>query len=157
MLTLTPTFDGKRTIPSAEVTRLMVEMLNLGPQDKVLEVGTGSGSQTQAFAQTGAEVHSIELEPYIDSTKVTGTYIFLHAGDGRIGLPQEAPFSVIVATCGIAEIPKPWQEQLADGGRLLAPVGDVLCQKLTLFRKQGSELIPERIGAYVKFQMLRRE
>lgn len=152
---ISPTFDGKRTIPSPEVTRLMIALLDLKSGDKLLEIGTGSGSQTELFALTGAEVHSIELEPFIDTTVVTGDYVFLHSGNGRLGLPDEAPFTAIAATCGLKEIPKAWQEQLADGGRLIAPVGDSLVQKLTLFRKVKGELIPERIGAYVKFQMLR--
>ena len=63
----------------------------------------------------------------------------------------------IVATCGIEQIPREWAEQLAEGGRLVAPVGEPKCQKLTLFRKLGGELIPERIGAYSRFQMLRQK
>lgn len=155
MQTLPPTFDGKRTIPSLEVTRLMLSLISLGPEDKVLEVGTGSGSQTQALALTGAEVHSIELEPWVDSTQIVGDYVFLHSGDGKLGLPQEAPFSVIFATCGIEQIPKEWAEQLKQGGHLVAPVGDAKSQRLTLFVKEGFDLVPVRIAAYVRFQMLR--
>ena len=157
MLALVPTFDGKRTIPSPEVTRIMLSLLQLTDSDKLLEIGTGSGIQTESWGQSGAEIHSIELEPWIDSTKVVGECVYLHSGDGRLGLPGEAPFTAIVATCGIEQIPREWTEQLADGGRLVAPVGEPKCQKLTLFRKIGGELVPERIGAYSRFQMLRQK
>jgi protein-L-isoaspartate(D-aspartate) O-methyltransferase len=150
------TFDGRRTIPSAEVTQLMLQLLDLTPQDTLLEIGTGSGSQTKLFAQTGAIVHSVELEPFVDPTIVIGECVYLHQRDGGEGLPEWAPFTAIVATCGVEQIPDAWIAQLAIGGRLLVPVGDVRSQKLTLFRKTSEGLIPVRIGAYVRFQMLRR-
>jgi protein-L-isoaspartate(D-aspartate) O-methyltransferase len=130
-------------------------MLNLGPNDKVLEIGTGSGTQTSEFGATGAEVHSIELEPWVDSTKITGDYVFLHTGDGVLGLPNQAPFTAIVATCGVEQIPKAWIDQLGDGGRLVVPIGDSASQRLTIFRKEGSELVPVRVAAYVRFSMMR--
>src|SRR5690242_13081207 len=120
-------------------------MLGLGPQDRVLEIGTGSGTMTSEFGATGAEVHSIELEPWVDSTKIVGDYVFLHTGDGVKGLPNVAPFTAIVVTCGVEQIPKAWIEQLAPNGRLVVPIGDSKSQRLTLFRKQGLEIVPERI------------
>lgn len=155
MLALAPTFDGRRTIPSPECRALIRQMLNLGPRDKVLEIGTGSGTQTNEFGTTGAEVHSIELEPWVDSTVITGDCVFLHTGDGINGIPNQAPFTAIVATCGIESIPRSWCEQLVDGGRLVAPIGDGSSQRLTIFRKHGLELIPERITAYVRFSMMK--
>jgi protein-L-isoaspartate(D-aspartate) O-methyltransferase len=155
VLTIAPTFDGKRTIPSAVVTRLMRDLLALESGDKLLEIGTGSGSQTATWAETGAEVHSIELEPWIDSTKVTGECVFLHVGDGSEGVAPEAPFSAIVASCGVEQIPRAWQDQLSEGGRMVVPIGPPACQRLTLFRKRQGEMVPERIAAYVRFQMLR--
>jgi protein-L-isoaspartate(D-aspartate) O-methyltransferase len=157
MLRIAPTFDGKRTIPSPEVTNLMLEMLCLQPHDKLLEIGTGSGYQTNVFAETGAEIHSIELEPWVDSTKITGDYVFLHTGDGINGLPKQAPFTCIVATCGVESIPRAWNEQLSAGGRIVVPIGDSSSQRLTLFRKVDSELRPERVVAYVRFSMMREK
>src|SRR5690242_11012500 len=110
MLAIAPTFDGRRTIPSPECRALIRQMLNLGPKDKVLEIGTGSGTQTSEFGATGAEVHSIELEPWVDSTQITGDCVFLHTGDGIHGLRAFSPFTVIVATCGVNEIPRSWVE-----------------------------------------------
>jgi protein-L-isoaspartate(D-aspartate) O-methyltransferase len=150
-----PTFDGKRTIPSPECRALIRQMLSLGPKDKVLEIGTGSGTMTNDFAATGAEVHSIELEPWVDSTKIVGDYVFLHTGDGVKGLPQHAPFTAIVATCGVDAIPKAWDEQLLDGGRLVAPIGDSASQRLTIFYKEHGSLRPLRVAAYTRFSMMR--
>lgn len=156
MLALASTFDGKRAIPSLEVTELILLLLDLGPEDIVLEIGTGSGYQTKRFAETGACIHSVELQPWIDSTKEIGEFVFLYSGDGEKGLPEHAPFTAIVATCGVEEVPPAWIAQLADGGRLVAPIGLPECQKLTLFRKVNGDLVPERVGGYVRFQMLRK-
>jgi protein-L-isoaspartate(D-aspartate) O-methyltransferase len=154
-ISLSPTFDGKRTIPSPECRALIRQMLNLGPTDKVLEIGTGSGTMTNEFAATGAEVHSIELEPWVDSTKITGDYVFLHTGDGVKGLPQHAPFTAIVATCGVEGIPKAWAQQLTDNGACVAPIGDSSSQRLVLFRKVNGDLLPLKVAAYVRFSMMR--
>ena len=144
-----------RTIPSPRMTKLMLEHLNLGPSDILMEIGTGSGEQTMAFEQTGAEIHTVELEPYFPPCDKNGSTVFLHQGDGAEGLPSHAPFTAIVATCGVEKIPDSWVRQLAEGGRLLAPIGDSSCQKLTLFNKVGDEIRPAKVAAYCRFQMLR--
>jgi protein-L-isoaspartate(D-aspartate) O-methyltransferase len=133
----------------------MLQMLALTPSDTVMEIGTGSGFQTKQLAETGATIHSIELEPWIDSTVITGGCVYLHRGDGSKGIDGYGPFTAIVATCGVEQIPHEWVEQLGEGGRLVAPIGDARSQRLTLFHKQGFELVPVRIGAYVRFQMMR--
>lgn len=149
-----PTFDGRRTVPSPEVTEIMADLLHLGPQDKLLEIGTGSGFQCSHWALSGCEVHSIELEPFVDPTKITGDCVFLHSGDGIKGLPQEAPFTAIVATCGVEKIPQAWIDQLAVGGRMVVPIGDSTVQRLTLYHKFANAFMPVRIAAYVRFSML---
>jgi protein-L-isoaspartate(D-aspartate) O-methyltransferase len=158
MLTLSPTFDGKRTVPNQRVTKIMGEMLALTPDDKLLEIGTGSGFQTAEWAKSGAEIHSIELEPWVDSTVIVGECVYLHSGDGHLGLPQEAPFTAIVATCGIEQIPREWIEQLAEGGRLVVPIGSPREQALALFTKRNGDLDPKRtVRGAVRFQMLREK
>lgn len=158
MLAIAPTFDSKRTIPSPEVTKIMMEMLQLTPKDKVLEIGTGSGYQTGRLAESGAEIHTIELEPFIDTANHAYGFplVYLHTGDGKYGLEHEAPFTAIVATCGVKELRKEWIKQTAPGGRIVAPIGDAKCQRLTLYRVLGyGEVMAEKIAAYVRFQMLR--
>jgi protein-L-isoaspartate(D-aspartate) O-methyltransferase len=142
-------------VPSSAVTRLMLAALDLQPTDRLLEIGTGSGTQTDAWAATGCEVYSVELEPWMECADHTGGRVYLRLGDGREGLPLQAPFTAIVATCGVEAIPKAWREQLSDGGRLVCPIGDAKSQRLTLFRKVKGEMIPERVWAYVRFQMLK--
>lgn len=130
-------------------------MLNLGPKDKVLEIGTGSGTMTNEFAATGAEVHSIELEPWVDSSQIIGECVYLHTGNGKTGLPNHAPFSAIVATCGIEGIPQAWKEQLKPGGKLVVPIGDSKSQRLVVFERHGDDLLPIRVAAYVRFSMMK--
>src|SRR5437879_2991858 len=113
---IAPTFDGRRTIPSPECRKLILDILQLGPQDKVLEIGTGSGTQTNDFAATGAEVHSIELEPWVDTTQILGDCVYLHTGDGAKGLPAYAPYTAIVVTAGAEQVVQAWRDQLLEGG-----------------------------------------
>lgn len=149
------TFDGVRAIPNEQVTNIMLEMLDLKPSDKLMEIGTGSGYQTRRFAETGCEIHSIEIEPWIDTTVVTGDCVYLHFGNGVRGIDGYGPYTAIVATCGVDSIPEAWTKQLAEDGRMVVPIGDPKCQRLTLFRKKDDLLEPKRVGAYVRFQMLR--
>lgn len=136
----------------------MLQLLDLTPTDKLLEIGTGSGSQTVVWQKYVAEVHSIELkrEYKLNDTSLGG-HVYLSYGDGAKGKPGDAPFDAIVATCGTPEVPEAWADQLRDGGRLVAPIGDNSVQRLTLYRKSGTQLIPVRIAAYVRFVMLERE
>lgn len=143
--------DG-RPVPEGQVTDLMLELLQLVPEDKLMEIGTGTATQTERWAATGCEVHSIELKPLIPADD-SFDRIKLHLGDGRLGLPYEAPFTAIVATCGFKDIPDSWKRQLSEGGRLVAPIGDATIQKLTLFRKVGGNVVAERIAAYTRFVM----
>ena len=130
-------------------------MLDLKPEDRLLEIGTGSGSQTERFASTGCEVYSVELEPWTELADSMGARVYLRLGDGREGLPEQAPFTAIAATCGVERIPREWQDQLVEGGRLACPIGDAKSQRLTLFVKQAGEMVPKRVWAYVRFQMMK--
>jgi protein-L-isoaspartate(D-aspartate) O-methyltransferase len=132
----------------------MLELLELKPTDRLMEIGTGTGTQTAMWEKHAAEVHSIELQRQYKVTDALGPRVHLSYGDGAKGIPSAAPFNAIVATCGVPDIPEPWREQLADGGRLVAPIGDNMVQRLTLYRKRGNALIPERIAAYVRFVMM---
>jgi protein-L-isoaspartate(D-aspartate) O-methyltransferase len=136
----------------------MYEMLELTAEDKLLEIGTGSASQTVEWAKSGCEVHTIEVKPVVEpwQVHVGKDQVYAHIGDGKLGLPQEAPFTAIVATCGIESIPDAWKDQLKVLGRMVVPLGNSSVQRLTLYRKNlDNSFIPQRIAAYVRFSMMR--
>ncbi|MCK4513895.1 MAG: protein-L-isoaspartate O-methyltransferase, partial [Spirochaetaceae bacterium] len=126
------------------------------PDDKVLEVGTGSGYQAAVLAAIVAEVYSIEI---IDTFAVSaaarldrlGYNVTVVSGDGYYGLPDEAPFDAIIVTAAAGHVPPPLVEQLKPGGRMIIPVGPVYSvQVLILLEKalDGSistqQLLPVR-------------
>jgi protein-L-isoaspartate(D-aspartate) O-methyltransferase len=148
--------DG-RTVPSPEVTAIMYQMLQLTPTDKLLEIGTGSASQTAEWAKAGCEIHTVEVKPVVDPERMGNMgldQVYAHMGDGKKGLPHEGPFTAIVATCGVESIPVAWKDQLAEGGRMVAPLGNSEVQKLTLLIKVRGYLIPQRVAAYTRFSMM---
>jgi protein-L-isoaspartate(D-aspartate) O-methyltransferase len=107
----------------------MTELLALRPGDRVLEIGTGCGYQAAVLARLAAHVTSVEVVPEL-SARAAATLAALgvrnvetHVGDGHAGWPAGAPYDAIIATAAAATAPPAWIEQLAPGGRLVAPVG----------------------------------
>jgi protein-L-isoaspartate(D-aspartate) O-methyltransferase len=135
-----------QTISQPFIVAYMTSLLALQPGEKVLEVGTGSGYQTAVLAALGARVFSIEVIPELAAHAaavfkeqgVTG--VQLRCGDGHAGWPEEAPFDAIIATCAPDDIPTALADQLAEGGRMVAPVGD-WSQRLVLLHRQNGRLI----------------
>ncbi len=118
-----------QTISQPYIVALMTELLQLTPETKVLEIGTGSGYQAAVLAHLTPHVYSIELlEPLAERARRTlreQGYDKVHCrcGDGYLGWPEAAPFDVIILTCAIAEVPGPLWEQLKPGGRIVMPMG----------------------------------
>ena len=149
--------DAGQTISQPYVVAFMTEALKLGPDDKVLEVGTGSGYQAAVLAAIVAEVYSIEI---IDTLAVSAAArldrlgynnVTVVSGDGYYGLPDDAPFDAIIVTAAAGHVPPPLVEQLKPGGRMIIPVGPVYSvQVLILVEKalDGSistrQLLPVR-------------
>jgi protein-L-isoaspartate(D-aspartate) O-methyltransferase len=120
----------EQTISQPYVVAAMTEAAQLGPGEKVLEIGTGSGYQAAVLAELGdVEVYSIEIvEPLAQRThklldRMGYTKLHLRIGDGYKGWPEAAPFDAIIVTAAPERIPQPLIDQLAIGGRLVIPVG----------------------------------
>jgi protein-L-isoaspartate(D-aspartate) O-methyltransferase len=119
-----------QTISQPWVVARMTELADVERGDKVLEIGTGSGYQAAVLAELGADVYTIEIvEPLArraraDLDRLGYTRIHTRTGDGYVGWPEAAPFAAVLLTAAPPDIPQPLLDQLALGGRLVAPVGD---------------------------------
>jgi protein-L-isoaspartate(D-aspartate) O-methyltransferase len=117
-----------QTISQPFVVALMTQLLELTPESRVLEIGTGSGYQAAILAELAGEVFSIEVVPELAETasslleRLGYRNIQVRAGNGRDGWPDAAPFDAIIVTAGADEIPPALVEQLRTGGRLVIPV-----------------------------------
>ncbi len=133
-----------QTISQPFIVAVMSDLLDLKPHHKVLEVGTGSGYQTAVLAKLAGVVHSVEIIPELAEAAGRAlqpfefSNVYLHTGDGSLGLPDEAPFDRIMAAAAADHVPGALTDQLAWGGKLLLPVGDRFgLQHLTLVEKDG--------------------
>lgn len=134
-----------------------LEILRPGPDDKVLEVGTGSGYLTALLALMADRVYSVErvrelsqrARKALDAVGLNN--VALLVGDGTIGWKKYAPFDVIVVSAASPSVPQALVDQLADGGRMLIPVGSRDVQELTLVRKSGFAVTEEVVGDEVTF------
>jgi protein-L-isoaspartate(D-aspartate) O-methyltransferase len=127
---------------------LMLEILQLQPFSKVLEIGTGSGYQTAILAEISSQVYSVERHPQLAGearetlSRLGYTNLTLRVGDGGQGLPEYAPFDAIVVSAAAKQIPAPLFAQLREGGSMIIPVGPPEAQELQLVKKrEGNPLI----------------
>lgn len=148
-----PIGEGQ-TISQPYVVALMTEALKLGPTDRVLEIGTGSGYQAAILAELVREVYSIEIRKAL-AEKAEKTIreqgyrnVRVKYGDGYFGWETHAPFDAIIITASVNHIPPPLIKQLKTGGRLILPLGStVFSQTLTLVtKKKGGELDVVQMG-----------
>ena len=150
-----------QTISQPLVAARMCELLELDGTERVLDVGTGSGYHAALLARLAADVYSIELHPALSDRAARALAaagaqnVTLAVGDGSQGLPAHAPYDAInVAAAARRRIPPALIEQLAPGGRLVAPVEERGEQRLALLRKRGDELLVTRLDR-VRFVPLR--
>jgi len=143
---------SSQTISQPYIVALMTGALNLSGCETVLEIGTGSGYQTAILAELAAEVVSIERHAELSRAaeamlvECGYTNITLVAGDGTLGWPERAPYDRIIVTAAAGHIPPALEQQLADGGILVIPLGDSESQVLQAFRNVGGRLLAERLS-----------
>jgi protein-L-isoaspartate(D-aspartate) O-methyltransferase len=140
-----------QTISQPYVVALMTEKLRVGPGQKVLEIGTGSGYQAAVLAQLGCEVYSIEIVPELAEIArlrldTLGFRVHVRSGDGFFGWPEAAPFDAVIITAASPELPPKLVEQMKDGGRIILPLGGSDSQTLVLGVKGPAGVDIEKIG-----------
>lgn len=141
-----PIGEGQ-TISQPYMVALMVEVLELQPNDRVLEVGTGSGYEAAVLGEVAAEVWSVEYLPELAEQAAATVQrlgygnIRVVQGDGSLGLRAQAPFQAILVAAAAPSVPASLIGQLAEGGRLAIPVGTRSEQQLKLVRKVGGATI----------------
>jgi protein-L-isoaspartate(D-aspartate) O-methyltransferase len=137
-----PIGEGQ-TISQPYIVALMTELLELKGDEKVLEIGTGSGYQAAILAELAKEVYTIEIVESLASTAknrlLESGYqnIKVKAGDGYLGWPEVAPFDAIIITAAPDHIPKPLIEQLKEGGRMVVPVGTYAQELKKIVKRSG--------------------
>ena len=142
----------KQTISQPYMVALMTEALELTGNEKVLEIGTGSGYQTSVLAEIALNVFSVEkIRSLAVRTRAIldelGYYnVAIHVGDGTLGWSEHAPFDAIVVTAGSPGLPQPLLEQLNVGGRLVIPLGDEQSQLLKRVRRTATGFEEEQLG-----------
>lgn len=130
-----------QTISQPYMVAIMTELLELTGDEKVLEIGTGSGYQAAVLAELSREVYTVERIPALAQKaqelfkRLNYKNINVKTADGSLGWPEHAPFDRILITAGAPSIPEPITDQLSEGGILTAPIGDRFYQKLVIIKK----------------------
>jgi protein-L-isoaspartate(D-aspartate) O-methyltransferase len=150
----------RETISQPYIVALMSELLGLTGRERVLEIGTGSGYQAAVLARLAAQVYTIERAANLAAAAAARlqelglSNVIVRTADGSGGLPDAAPFDAILVAAAAPEIPDVLRAQLADGGRLLIPVGPAGEQALYRVTRRGDTFADEKI-APVAFVPLR--
>lgn len=151
-----------QTISQPYVVAVMTEVLELQGNEKVLEVGTGSGYQAAILAELSREVYTIEILPELAGRaekllqELGYKNIKVKCADGYLGWQEYAPFDAIIVTCAPERIPQPLIEQLAEGGRMIIPVGKGF-QELKLLVKTKGRLVEKSILPVMFVPMIRKK
>ncbi|MBU2499615.1 MAG: protein-L-isoaspartate(D-aspartate) O-methyltransferase [Proteobacteria bacterium] len=142
----------KQTISQPYIVALMTQALGLTGTEKTLEIGTGSGYQTAILAELSETVYTVErIKPLLEKSKDLLTQlgyanIRIKAFDGTLGWEEFAPYDAIMVTAGAPKIPEPLPEQLAEGGRLVIPIGNKYSQELIKITRVKDQYREENLG-----------
>lgn len=153
-----PIGEGQ-TISQPYTVAFQSEKLQVKPNDKVLEVGTGSGYQAAVLLEMGAKVYTVEFNSKLYDTAKSflprlGYHPHFFLGDGSKGLPAKAPFDKIIVTAGAPVIPSALTEQLSEGGILIIPVGNRETQRMVKLTKKGGKLLKEEFNQFAFVPLL---
>lgn len=140
-----------QTISQPFIVAYMTSLLDLHEDEKVLEVGTGSGYQAAVLALLAHEVHTTELIPQLAARaaetlrELDYDNVIVHQSDGSLGWPPDAPYDAILVTASAPKLPSPLLEQLSPSGRLVLPVGGRGVQWLELWQQENGFWQPEQM------------
>lgn len=139
-----------QTISQPYIVALMTQLLQLRGDEKVLEIGCGSGYQAAILACLAEQVITIERHAFLASRasqrlKELGySNVSVRVGDGTLGVPEEAPFHALIITAAAPSVPSVLKEQVSDGGRIVVPLGSLGSQVLEVLERRGAEWRRER-------------
>lgn len=142
----------KQTISQPYIVALMTQALELTGKGKTLEIGTGSGYQTAILAELSEKVYTIErVRPLMEKARTLlaelgYTNILFKAFDGTLGWKEFEPFDTIIVTAGAPKVPQPLLDQLAEGGRIIVPIGDRFSQELIEIVREEDRFKEENLG-----------
>ncbi len=142
---------GGQTISQPYIVALMADAARIAADDKVLEIGTGSGYGAAILSHLAERVHTVERIPELAERAAVAlagySNVEVHVGDGTDGWAQDAPYDAIVVTAAGTSVPAALTEQLADGGRLIIPVGrQYSAQRLECIERRGEEFHTTDLG-----------
>ncbi|MEO0081141.1 MAG: protein-L-isoaspartate(D-aspartate) O-methyltransferase [candidate division WOR-3 bacterium] len=152
-----------QTISQPYMVAVMTEALSVGPEHRVLEIGTGSGYQTAVLARLAGEVYTVEIVRELSLAarmvlqRLGYRNIRFRIGDGNLGWPEFAPFDRILVTAAAETMPQVLADQLADRGRIVVPVGPPGMQTLTLGVKHGKRMVQRGLMSCVFVPFVRQE
>ena len=135
-----------QTISQPFIVATMIEAMELKGDEKVLEVGAGSGYAAAILSRLAALVYTVESRPNLATaaqerlTRLGFDNVAVHTGDGSVGLKEAAPFEAILVAAAAPLVPQPLIEQLAEDGRMVIPIGDEQTQDLVLVKKSKGEI-----------------
>ena len=146
-----------QTISQPYIVARMTELLEVKPESSVLEIGTGSGYQTAVLAQLARRVYSLERVPELAQQAIPRMRqlgldnVKVQVFDGTVGWSEWAPYDRILVTAGAPKVPEPLLDQLAPGGILVIPEGQMQSQRLVVYRKSAKGEVRRREGEEVAF------
>jgi protein-L-isoaspartate(D-aspartate) O-methyltransferase len=141
-----------QTISQPYIVAAMVASLGLTDPENVLEIGTGCGYQAAVVSLLAREVHTVEILPDLAQSaaerlpRLGYANVHVHTGDGTLGWPESSPYDAILIAAAAPSVPEPLLQQLAEGGRLIAPVGEEDKQELQLVTKREDKFLVKQCG-----------